>query len=142
MAIKASGYTLERITEETGYVTSTTGRYSAITVPWGTTQDKDLEKESLEVSLGSVTLLPGIENKRPSVEIGFHAFLKRCVIHTHAVYATGENEAQTIEETLVGVAYVISMIRKAGFKLRQMDEKGADFINSWESEKYRSRQIK
>lgn len=301
MAIKASGYTLSEIIPEKGYVTV---NYQKILHYYNTVDagaDKDFEKESLEVSLGSVELLPGMENKRPSVEVGFHAFLKKCVIHTHAVYAnvlccseegrgiakqaiknvdigfvfipyidpgfrltievknavdtykaehgiapdliflenhgviahgdsdeeaiavheianngikdylgldafpapgikktaggfvsdtpylkdflarynadeayfnalkiypdqlvylvgkmgsdiriqdgeilysTGEKEAQTIEETLLGVVYVIDMIAKAGLKLRQMDDKDADFINNWESEKYRSQQIK
>ncbi|MEM5770934.1 MAG: class II aldolase, partial [Bacillota bacterium] len=58
------------------------------------------------------------------------------------LYTTGEKEAQTIEETLLGVVYVTDMIAKAGLKLRQMDDKGADFINNWESEKYRSQQLK
>lgn len=57
-------------------------------------------------------------------------------------YGTGEKEAQVIEETLLGVAYVIDMIAKAGLTLRQMDDRGADFINNWESEKYRSQLIK
>jgi len=48
---------------------------------------KDFEKESLEVNLNSITLLQGMEEKRPSVEVGFHSFLSRCVIHTHSVYA-------------------------------------------------------
>ena len=301
MAIKASGYTLGEITSDEGYVTV---NYKKILDYYNTVDasaEKDFEKESLEVSLGSVELLEGMENKRPSVEVGFHAFLKKCVIHTHAVYAnilccseegreiakkaikkanigfvfipyidpgfqltlevksevdaykaehgiapdliflenhgvithgdsdeeaiavheiannsikdylkldafptpkikktadgfasdtpylkdfmarfnadeayfnalklypdqlvylggkmgsdiriqdgeilyaTGEKEAQTIEETLLGVVYVIDMITKSGLKLRQMDDKGADFISNWESEKYRSQQIK
>jgi len=301
MAIKASGYTLAEITHDKGYVTV---NYQKILDYYNTVDasaDRDFEKESLEVSLGSVELLDGMEYKRPSVEVGFHAFLKKCVIHTHAVYAnilccseegrdiakkafkdadvgyvfipyidpgfrltlavkeaadayraehggapdlifldnhgviahgdsaeeaisvheaacnrirdclgldafpipairktadgfasdtpylkdfmerycadeayfnalklypdqlvylggkmgsairlqdgevfygTGEKEAQVIEETLLGVAYVIDMIAKAGLTLRQMDDRGADFINNWESEKYRSQLIK
>ena len=62
--------------------------------------------------------------------------------HGEILYAAGEKEAQTIEETILGVAYVIDMINKAGLRLRQMDEKGASFISNWESEKYRAQQIK
>ncbi|NLT96687.1 MAG: class II aldolase, partial [Christensenellaceae bacterium] len=58
------------------------------------------------------------------------------------LYKTGEKEAQVIEETLLGVVYVIDMISRTGLTLKQMDEKGADFINNWESEKYRSQLIK
>ena len=53
------------------------------------------------------------------------------------IYRTGEQEARTIEETMLGVAYVTEAIRKSGFTLKQMNEKDAAFINSWESEKYR-----
>ncbi len=301
MAIKASGYMLSEITPERGYVTVNYQKIRDYYTNVDASRDIDFEKESLNVSLGSVALLPGMENKRPSVEVGFHAFLKKCVIHTHAVYAnilccseeghaiaekalktvsagyvfipyidpgfrltfevkkavdeykgqhgaapdliflenhgaiahgdsdeeaitvhetannsikeylgldvfpspsikkaadgyasdtpylkdflirysadeayfnalklypdqlvylggkmgreitirndeivykTSEKEARTIEETLLGVVYVIDMSQKAGLKLRQMDDKGADFINNWESEKYRSQQVK
>jgi ribulose-5-phosphate 4-epimerase/fuculose-1-phosphate aldolase len=303
MAIKASGYTLAEITERKGYVTvdykKIMGYYN--TVDAGA--EKDFEKESLDVNLRSIVLLPGMEEKRPSVEVGFHSFLSVNVIHTHAVYAnilccteegrgiaeeifrgsgigyvflpyidpgfrltlavkqavdqyraehgvlpdavfmdnhgiivhndnparameiheevnnrirkkfdlhdfpqpsikktadgfisttdymknfiletgadesyfnaltlypdqlvylggkigniivinkeTGETvyhaaekEAQTLEETLLGVVYVIRSIQKSGLTLRQMDEAGADFINNWESEKYRQKLIK
>jgi len=301
MAIKASGYTLEEITPEKGYVTVDYQKILNYYNKVNTAENKDFEKESLEESLSSVVLLPGMENKRPSVEVGFHAFLGKCVLHTHAVYAnilfcseegediaikalkgkglgyvyipyidpgfrlalaikratddylkqngvapsliflgnhgmiahgdtaeetvaaheaacnaireylglddfptpmirktadgfasdtaylrsffarsgadeafferlrlypdqlvylggkmgnsiqlrdgeilykTGEKEAQVIEETLLGVVYVIDMISRTGLTLKQMDEKGADFINNWESEKYRSQLIK
>ncbi len=301
MAIKASGYLLTEVAKDSGYVTVD---YSAIRKYYDTvdtSEKKDFEKESLEASLGSVVLLEGMQDLRPSVEVGFHSFLKRCVIHTHSVYAnmlccsyegrekadeifngsgisytflpyidpgftltlamrdallqysskmgsvpdvvflenhgiivhgedaeaaiaihekvnemikahfkidkypepkikeegegyesatkflrkfvenyeageeyfknlrlypdllvyagrsigkkvrirensiiydTNEKEAQTIEETLLGAAYVIDAINKAGMTLRQMDEKGAAFIDGWESEKYRANLIK
>jgi ribulose-5-phosphate 4-epimerase/fuculose-1-phosphate aldolase len=303
MAIKASGYTLAEITPEKGYVTVD---YKKIMEYYNTVDanaKKDFEKESLEVNLSSIVLLPGMEEKRPSVEVGFHSFLSGNVIHTHSVYANilccseegrsvaqkifagsgigyvflpyidpgfrltlaikqavdayrsengalpdaifldnhgiivhnedpekaiqihekvneavrkhfglndfpkpaivkrgdgfasdtgyirdfiletkadesyfnaltlypdqlvymggkmgsvihidkssgetvyqaGEKEAQTLEETLLGVVYVAGSIKKSGLTLRQMDESGANFINNWESEKYRSKLIK
>ncbi len=302
MAIKASGYTLAEITTEKGYVTvdyPTIREYYNLV---DTAADKDFEKESLAVNLSSIRLLDGMEEKRPSVEVGFHSFLSRCVIHTHSVYANvlccseegrsiagnifgpggsylfmpyidpgfrltlgikqavdafaarcgnapdaifldnhglivhnddaqtairiheavngkireylnlenfpqprikkveggyvsdtdylmqfvqkkgigeayfntlqlypdqlvylggkfgtsievdpllgrvlykgGEKEAQTMEETLLGVVYVANSIEKAGLTLRQMDEGSAYFINNWESEKYRSKLAK
>ena len=39
------------------------------------------------MNLSSIVLLPGMEEKRPSVEVGFHSFLKKNVIHSHSVYA-------------------------------------------------------
>lgn len=299
MAIKASGYTLGEITEDKGYVTVDYGMIRAYYDSVDKNGGRDFEKESLEVNLKSISLLPGMEEKRPSVEVGFHSFLRKIVIHTHSVYAnvlccsaegrdaageilqgsgirhmflpyidpgfsltlaikeaaedferrngaapdaiflgshgvivhsgdageameihetinarvrahfgleafpdpavkqkgnafcgdtpflkefiikngagedyfkalrlypdllvytagrlgnvirigpvTGEvvyrcggKEAQTIEETLAGAAFVIDSIRAAGLTLRQMDEAGALFINNWESEKYRA----
>ncbi len=303
MAIKASGYTLGEITEDKGYVTVDYPKirryYDSVDKDAG----RNFEKESLEVNLSSIVLLPGMEEKRPSVEVGFHSFLSRNVIHTHSVYAnvlccseegsdraeeifagsgigvlfmpyidpgfmltlsikeaadayrkengrapdalflnnhglivhnedadaaiemheaingkikkhfglndfsapavkangegfagatallkefikknnageaywndlklypdqlvytagrmgteiridqdagevnysTGEKEALTIEETLAGVAYVVASVKSAGLTLRQMNEAGANFINNWESEKYRSKLVK
>lgn len=294
MAIKASGYTLAEITAEKGYVTVDYGKIMDYYNTVDPNAGKDYEKESLEVGLNSIELLKGMEERRPSVEVGFHSFLSRCVIHTHSVYANllccseegrdiakkifadssiaylfipyidpgfrltleirqalldfesrcgripdaifldnhgiivhhanaywtvflheeinrkiteyfdltdypkpkirphayksdtpylidfiaqnkayedyfnnirlypdqlvylggkmgkeirfysnellyfaGEKEAQAMDETILGVAYVIGAIKKAGLTLRQMDEKGASFINNWESEKYR-----
>jgi len=301
MAIKASGYTLAGITLDVGYVTvdyQKIKRYYSTVNPLS---GADFEKETLAVNMNSICLLPGMENKRPSVEVGFHSFLKKCVIHTHSVYTnivccseqgqavadealadsgisyifvpytnpgfastldikrsvdeytvqygqqpaaiflenhgvivhaddaesaiaaheavneaikaavkpaeypvpkiektaegfksatpelaaymkkygideqalsslqlypdqlvyinpkvgdtirvsdggirylTAETEAQTIEETLLGVMYVIDAINAAGLTLREMDERGAAFINNWESEKYRAQIIK
>ena len=87
MAIKASGYTLKEITEENGYVTVDYPRIRDYYNGVDTGIKKDYEAESLSVNLDSVRLLPGMENKRPSVEVGFHSFLQKCVIHTHSVYA-------------------------------------------------------
>lgn len=298
MAIKASGYTLQEVTEEKGYVTvdyqMIRQYYNAV----NSKEDRDFEKESLAVNLNSVVLLEGMENRRPSVEVGFHSFLKKNVIHTHSVYANilccsaegraaaasilqnekyvfipyidpgfrltlaikqavdeyvimhgeqpqvimmenhgivvhsdddgetialhervndkirsfynlpefpkpeikktengyasdtaylkrflvenpadeayfgaltlypdqlvyigsklgeavrikngevlysgSQKEAEAIEETLVGVVYVINEIRRAGLTLREMGQEGAAFINNWESEKYRSKLI-
>lgn len=303
MAIKASGYTLAEITAEKGYVTVDYKKIMRYYNTVDTSAAKDFEKESLDVNLSSIVLLDGMEEKRPSVEVGFHSFLSGCVIHTHAVYAnilccseegrelakkifagsgigyvflpyidpgfrltlavkqaadgyrmehgvlpdaifmdnhglivhnedpkrameiheivnngirehfglndfpkpvirkyadgfisetdylkkfitetgadaayfnaltlypdqlvylggkigniigidreTGETvyhaaekEAQTLEETLLGVVYVLRSIKSSGLTLRQMDDAGADFINNWESEKYRQKLIK
>jgi hypothetical protein len=57
-------------------------------------------------------------------------------------FKAGETEAQTIEETLLGVMYIINAIDAAGLTLREMDARSAAFISSWESEKYRSSIIK
>lgn len=87
MAIKASGYALKEITEEKGYVTVDYQNIKRYFDEVDLTEQKDYEKESLAVNLASIKLLDGMENKRPSVEIGFHSVLPKYVIHTHSVYA-------------------------------------------------------
>ena len=46
-------------------------------------------------------------------------------------------EAMTIAETLLGYAFVIKNIEQNGKRVGTMGQAGVDFINSWESEKYR-----
>ena len=123
MAIKANGYTLAEITEDSGYVTVDYQKildyYDAV----DPSADKDFEKESLETALDSVELLPGMDNKRPSVEVGFHAFLKKCVIHTHSAYANilycCEEDHVVAEKVFAGTSlkYVFISYIDPGFRL-------------------------
>lgn len=300
MAIKASGYTLKETTIDKGFVTVDFEKIRDYYNEVDPYADKDFDKESLKINMDSILLLDGMEKRRPSVEVGMHSFLPRCVIHTHSVYANiicccnegrqlaedilsdgsirytfvpyidpgfrltlavkeaaeefaarsgyipdvifmenhgvivtnndafiamalheqinnaiikylglcnypkpeviktergykskteyllefsknqggkefydrlrlypdqlvyvgkalgdtvefsgddiiydcSEKEANVIEETLLGVAYVLGEIEKAGLTLRQMEEERANFINNWESEKYRSQMVK
>lgn len=52
-------------------------------------------------------------------------------------YACKRGEAQTIEETLCAVLFIVGTIVRAGRTLCTMDESGKAFIAGWESEKYR-----
>jgi len=87
MVIKASGYRLVDINETTAFVAVDKNKiydyYNSVDL----SVEKDYEKESAEVSKSSIVPLEGIETLRPSVEVGFHAILKKYVIHTHSVYA-------------------------------------------------------
>lgn len=105
MLIKASGFRLIDITENTGFVAVDCQKikdyYSSVDL----SVQKDYEKESAEVSKGSVVALEGLPVLRPSVEVGFHAILKKYVVHTHSVYANlitcavkGESLAEKIFE--------------------------------------------
>jgi len=123
MGIKASGYTLGEITEDKGYVTVD---YPAIMRYYETVDVsavKDVEKESLQVNMDSIRLLPGMESKRPSVEVGFHSFLSRCVIHTHSVYANvlccSEEGRATAEKIFAGsgINYLFVPYVDPGFTL-------------------------
>ena len=114
MAIKASGYTLKETTENKGYVTVNYQEIKRYYNEVDPTADRDFEKESLDVNLANIVLLEGMENKRPSVEVGFHSFLHRCVIHTHSVYAnilccSGEGKeiaAQVFKDSALSYTFV------------------------------------
>ena len=86
MLIKASGYRLVDINENTAFVAVDKKMISDYYENVDTTVQKDYEKESAEVSKNSVVALDGVATLRPSVEVGFHAILKKYVIHTHSVY--------------------------------------------------------
>jgi rhamnose utilization protein RhaD (predicted bifunctional aldolase and dehydrogenase) len=87
MLIKASGYRLMDIDETTAFVAVDKNKIYNYYTSVDLSVEKDYEKESAEVSKDSVVPLAGIETLRPSVEVGFHAILKKYVIHTHSVYA-------------------------------------------------------
>lgn len=52
-------------------------------------------------------------------------------------YACKRAEAQTIEETLCAIFFIVGTIKEAELTLCTMDEAGKNFISGWESEKYR-----
>lgn len=86
MAIKASGFRLDQVTEEDGYVIVDYEKIKSFYESVNLSLVKDYEKESLEVAQKSVLSFPG-RVLRPSVEVGFHSILDRYVIHSHSVYA-------------------------------------------------------
>lgn len=87
MLIKASGYKLKDISENTAFVAVDQKKildfYNNVDLKSG----KDYEKESGEVAKNSVIAVSGMPALRPSVEVGFHSILKKYVVHTHSVYA-------------------------------------------------------
>lgn len=103
MLIKASGYRLVDINENTAFVAVDKKKifdyYNSVDL----SVKKDYEKESAEVSKSSVMEISGMQTLRPSVEVGFHAILKKYVIHTHSVYAniiTCSQEGESLAEKL------------------------------------------
>ncbi|MBR5543546.1 MAG: class II aldolase [Oscillospiraceae bacterium] len=48
-----------------------------------------------------------------------------------------KKEAMAILETFAAYAYIIDSLRSSGKTVQPMDQAGTDFINNWESEKYR-----
>lgn len=87
MLIKASGYRLKDIDESTAFVAVDRKKIYDYYASVDLSVEKDYEKESAEVSKSSIVELDGIKTLRPSVEVGFHAILKKYVVHTHSVYA-------------------------------------------------------
>ena len=85
MAIKASGYTLKEVEEEAGYVTVDYAKIKDQYASLMENENVDVEKETLAINLESINLLEGMDNLRPSVEVGFHSYLPRAVVHTHSV---------------------------------------------------------
>jgi len=123
MAIKASGYSLAEVEEENGYVTV---NYSQIKDRYADISKKtniDVEKETLNVNLQSISLLDNMENKRPSVEVGFHSYLPRAVVHTHSVYSNLIcccEEGYEIAEKIFhdsNLSYIFIPFINPGFKL-------------------------
>ena len=103
MLIKASGYRLVDIDESTAFVAVDRNKIKSYYESVDLTQEKDYEKESAEISREAVIAISGMETLRPSVEVGFHAILKKYVIHTHSVYAnilTCAEEGERIAEKL------------------------------------------
>ncbi|MBE7087621.1 MAG: class II aldolase [Clostridiales bacterium] len=103
MLIKASGYRLADIDETTAFVAVDKKMISDYYSNVDLSVEKDYEKESAEISKSSIVELEGIKTLRPSVEVGFHAILKKYVIHTHSVYAnllTCAVEGESLAEKL------------------------------------------
>lgn len=53
------------------------------------------------------------------------------------LYSGSKNSAQTIEETLCALFFITETIKNEGYTVKTMSETGKDFIQNWESEKYR-----
>ena len=87
MAVKASGFKLKQITSYEGFVVV---NYKNIREYFGKVDlgsGIDYEKDVIKFTKDNVVEPEGLAKLRPSVEAGFHSFLKRYVIHTHSVYA-------------------------------------------------------
>ena len=103
MLIKASGYRLKDINEKTAFVAVKRSAIANYYASVDTSVKKDYEKESAEISKNSVMPIEGLATLRPSVEVGFHAVLKKYVIHTHSVYAnilTCSNEGEALAKEI------------------------------------------
>ena len=123
MLIKASGYRLKDITETTAFVAVDKNKIADYYNSVDLSVEKDYEKESAEISKNSVVALEGVQTLRPSVEVGFHAILKKYVIHTHSVYAnilTCSLEGEQVAEKIfngMDFGYIFLPYINPGFEL-------------------------
>lgn len=87
MAVKASGYRLDQVSEDEGYVIVDYQRIRNYFHTVDTKRDVNFERESADFMKGCVLEDRNPKNLRPSIETGFHSFMGKYVIHTHSVYA-------------------------------------------------------
>ncbi len=87
MAVKASGYKLNQITVNDGFAVVNYRKIIEYMENVDLKSGLDYEKYSIEFIRRNVFELNDIKLLRPSVEAGFHALLKKVVIHTHPVYS-------------------------------------------------------
>ncbi|MCK5027338.1 MAG: class II aldolase [Candidatus Pacebacteria bacterium] len=88
MAIKASGFKLKDLREDTGFVSVNHIKIKSFydTIK-GDENLAELMKENSEVVSENTLYEEGKTSLRPSIETGFHSLLGKCVVHTHSVYA-------------------------------------------------------
>ncbi len=130
MAIKASGYTLADVQPEQGYVTVDYSKISRKYDEISKKMDIDVEAETLLINLDCVELLHGMKDLRPSVEVGFHSYLQKAVIHTHSVYSNllccsdeGRDNAKSIfENSKYGYIYIPFISPGYTLSIRVKDE--------------------
>lgn len=103
MYIKASGFKLKDINENTAYVPMDLNKIKAFYESVDLTDGRDYEALNKQVTAEATLKQEGLASLRPSVEVGFHSVLKKYVIHTHSIYAnlitccaTGEELAAKI----------------------------------------------
>lgn len=87
MAIKASGFTIGEITETSGYADVDYIKIREYHTNVTDNELSELEANSTPFTMSCVFPDNDGNKLRPSVETGFHSFMKKYVMHTHPVYA-------------------------------------------------------
>lgn len=87
MYIKASGFKLKDIDENTAYVPMDLKKIKAFYESVDLSDGRDYEALNKQVTAEATLKQEGLAALRPSVEVGFHSVLKKYVIHTHSIYA-------------------------------------------------------
>ncbi|MDO4573459.1 MAG: class II aldolase/adducin family protein [Clostridia bacterium] len=87
MAIKASGYRLSDIRPDAGYAVLDGAAVRDFYMRHESGDFANVEREGAAFTRAQIRQIDGLAPLRPSVETGFHALLRRYVIHSHSVYA-------------------------------------------------------
>ncbi len=107
MAIKASGYLLKEMTEDTGFVVVNSDELTKYHTA-ANDSSKDLNKEAMNIAMASIKQINGEKAARPSVEAGFHSVLGKFVLHLHPVYTN------VLMCSKGGVDIALNIAKKAG----------------------------
>ena len=132
MAIKASGFALNEVETEKGYVTVNYAGLKADYAKLAQAFVDDIEKATLEINLNRISLLEGMDKLRPSVEVGFHSYLPRAVVHTHSVYANilcCSEEGESLAQDIFGLSelgYIYIPFINPGFTLSKVIKEKSD----------------
>lgn len=109
MAIKASGYCLADISEDSAYAVLNCSALQDFYYNSDPIDFEDAEAIGAAKTKENIIAVEGIASLRPSVEAGFHSLLDTYVIHTHSIYsnlASCAKECESIlKQALAGVDY-------------------------------------
>lgn len=137
MVIKASGFKLKDITETNAYVPIAYNKMIEFLDSVDYSRNVDYEKLNGEVTKSSIIRRKDLPELRPSVEVGFHAVLKKIVCHTHSIYANlltcsvkGEKIAKEIF-TGCDFKYIFMPYIDPGFKLSLEMQKRVKMATSY-----------
>ncbi len=87
MAIKASGFCLKDIREDTAYAMLDGSALRSFYLEHQPEDFEDCEAAGAKCTKENILAVEGMPALRPSVEAGFHSLLKTYVLHTHSIYA-------------------------------------------------------
>lgn len=104
MAIKASGFRLDQITDADAYAVLDFAKLRGFYENTDPATLEDVEKTGSAKAKENTLAIDGLPQLRPSVEAGFHSLLNTFVLHTHPVYANlatcSAEGADVVNETL------------------------------------------
>lgn len=133
MLIKASGLSLKEVQESHGIVLvdylSVKKYYNSL---FGKKITVQMENLSNEVILGLTSNFLANQNLKASIETGFHAFLKKYIVHSHSVYANIVNCSSNPEKLLKKIfintnfEYVVVAYQAPGLCLANQIRKSVD----------------